>query len=131
VFFPLSPESTGTREFPSLSDYAEVVSRYWIFLPAAFLAERGAFAPRSPIPVDVAVTPLVIKRRKHAFANSGMMLPYKNVIRMHLLIFFFAAAHFARLENFAVYAVVYAVYFFPWHALKQREARKTLANENA
>jgi hypothetical protein len=45
--------------------------------------------------------------------------PYKNVVRMHLLIFFFAFAHFARLENFFVYAVVYAVYFFPWRLVKK------------
>jgi hypothetical protein len=36
------------------------------------------------------------------------------VVRLHLLIFFFAAVHFAQLESFAVYAIVYAVYFFPW-----------------
>jgi hypothetical protein len=35
-------------------------------------------------------------------------------VRMHLLIFFFAFMHFIHLENFFVYAVVYAVYFFPW-----------------
>jgi hypothetical protein len=35
---------------------------------------------------------------------------------MHGLIFFFAFAHFARLDNFAVYVVVYAVYFFLWAA---------------
>ena len=52
--------------------------------------------------------------------NSSMMAPYKNVIRMHLLIFFFAAAHFARLDNFLVYAVVYAAYFFPWRLLKRK-----------
>ena len=38
-----------------------------------------------------------------------MMAPYKNVIRLHLLIFFFAAVHFMKLENSALYAVVYAV----------------------
>ena len=48
-----------------------------------------------------------------------MMAPYKNVIRMHLLIFFFAAVHFAKIENFAVYAVVYAVYFFPWRVFRR------------
>ena len=47
------------------------------------------------------------------------MAPYKNVIRMHLLIFFFAFAHFAKLESFWVYAAVYAVYFFPWRLLKK------------
>jgi hypothetical protein len=51
--------------------------------------------------------------------GGGMMEPYKNVVRMHLLIFFFAFAHFARLENFFVYAVVYAVYFFPWRLVKK------------
>jgi hypothetical protein len=40
--------------------------------------------------------------------------PYANVIRMHLLIFFFAFAHAIKLDNLFVYAVVYAVYFFPW-----------------
>ena len=48
--------------------------------------------------------------------------PYKNVIRMHLLIFFFGAAHYLKLDNFAVYAVVYAVYFFPWREFKKRQA---------
>jgi len=43
-----------------------------------------------------------------------MMEPYKNVVRTHLLIFFFAFVHFAGLENSAVYATVCAVYFFPW-----------------
>jgi hypothetical protein len=41
---------------------------------------------------------------------------------MHLLIFFFAFAHFAGLDNFAVYAVVYAVYFFPWRLLARPRA---------
>ena len=38
---------------------------------------------------------------------------------MHLLIFFFFGAHFLGLENFAVYAVVYAVYFFPWRLVRK------------
>lgn len=47
---------------------------------------------------------------------------------MHLLIFFFAGAHFAGLEGFAVYAVVYAICFCPWRWLwgkvrPSREAR--------
>ena len=58
-------------------------------------------------------------------SGGGMMEPYKNVVRMHVLIFFFAFAHFARLENFFVYAVVYAVYFFPWR-LVQRTRRSPL-----
>ena len=34
------------------------------------------------------------------------------------MIFFFAFASFVRLENFFVYTIVYAVYFFPWRMLK-------------
>jgi hypothetical protein len=37
----------------------------------------------------------------------------------------FAFAHFERLENFAVYAVVYAVYFFPWRVLRHPGANVT------
>jgi len=51
--------------------------------------------------------------------GDSFMEPYKNVVRMHGLIFFFAFAHFARLENFFVYAVVYAVYFFPWRLVRR------------
>jgi hypothetical protein len=51
-------------------------------------------------------------------AGGLFIAPYRNVVRMHLLIFFFAFAHFARLDNFLVYAVVYAAYFFPWRLLR-------------
>jgi hypothetical protein len=46
------------------------------------------------------------------------MSAYVNVIRMHILIFFFAGTAAAGIENFAIYAVVYAVYFFPWSLAK-------------
>jgi hypothetical protein len=49
--------------------------------------------------------------------------PYINVIRMHILIFFFAFCHLLKLESFLVYAVVYLVYFFPWKAF-QTEAEE-------
>ena len=121
-FFPLTP---GTRpQMPGFALYAEVVRRYWVFLPIAFLAERKAFTLPSlkpADPADTAVTAEAIAARKEKNNGmTGMMAPYKNVIRMHLLIFFFAFAHFAKLENFLVYAVVYAAYFFPWQLLKKR-----------
>ena len=40
----------------------------------------------------------------------------------YLLIFFFAFAHFMKLEHFLVYTVVYAVYFFPWRVLRKEPA---------
>jgi hypothetical protein len=39
---------------------------------------------------------------------------------MHVIIIAFGAVHAARRESFAVYAVVYAIYFFPWRLLRRR-----------
>jgi hypothetical protein len=114
-FFPIK----STHDFPELAVYAEVFRRYWPFVIIAAIAERAAFRAPPQAPSDTAVTPEAIARRKAQAANSGMMQPYKNVIRMHFLIFFFAFAHFAHLENFAVYAVVYLAYFFPWRLLRR------------
>ena len=122
AFFPIDGE-TGQRGLAGLSTYAEVFRRYWGFLPAAFIAERGAFLrPAADTAPDVSVTAAAIAARTRANARrpmSGMTAPYRNVMRMHALIFFFAFAHFARLENFAVYAVVYTVYFFPWRLVRR------------
>lgn len=51
--------------------------------------------------------------------KSAIFRPYLNVIRMHLLIFFFAFSAILNINSFAVYAVVYFVYFFPWAELKK------------
>jgi hypothetical protein len=124
LFFPLEPGAKPVT--PGLVFYGQVLARYWIFLPVAFLAERrafgapGLFAPSSA--ADTSVTAEAIAARKARNDGlPGMMAPYRNVIRMHVLIFFFAFAHFAKLENFYVYAVVYALYFFPWSVLKKAE----------
>jgi hypothetical protein len=115
-FFPIAPGRRGA--FIDVGLYAEVLRRYWWFLPVAFLAERQAFGRTMP-DSDVAVTPAAIARRKAR--GDVMIAPYKNVIRMHLLIFFFAFAHFAHLESFLVYAIVYAVYFFPWRLVRREK----------
>jgi hypothetical protein len=116
-FFPL--DTASARGWPGWAMYREVFVRYWWFLPSAFLAERAAFkwSYRDP---DTSVTAAAIANRKAR--GDTMILPYKNVIRMHLLIFFFFFAHLLKLENFLVYAVVYAVYFFPWRLLKKDAA---------
>ena len=105
-FFPIE---AGRRGFPGWADYKDVFLAYWIWLPVAFLAEREAFRLRGPNPGS----PL---------SGDVMMGPYRNVIRMHLLIFFFAFASFTHLDNFAVYAAVYAVYFFPWRLVRRPKA---------
>jgi hypothetical protein len=117
-FFPLLP---GPARWPESALYLQVVRDYWPFVLLAAVAERSAF--RWPIPpapgAGTAVTAVAIAARKSG-AAEGMMAPYRNVIRMHLLIFFFAFASVAKLDNFAVYAVVYAAYFFPWRLVKKR-----------
>lgn len=123
-FFPIN----DGKGFGNLVLYQEVFTRYWWFVPVAALAERQAFrlAPPSPEePSDTSVTAEAIAARKARKAkkriDGAFMGPYKNVIRLHLLIFFFAFAHFVKLDNFLVYALVYAVYFFPWKILKDKE----------
>lgn len=123
VFFPVSgvaPQGPNLQ----LAVYLDVVQAYWIFLPVAFLAERQAFREGGAVPVtnpSVEQLPGPVGRARQA-GGGEMMAPYRNVIRLHLLIFFFAFAHFMKLEHFLVYAVVYAVYFFPWRVLRKEPA---------
>lgn len=121
TFFPAGPKVSG---LDVLDLYGEVCVRYWWFVPAALVAERRAFriAPLPPEPPSTSVKAADIAARKRRQSQlglgEGIMRPYLNVVRLHLLIFFFAGAHFAQLDHFAVYAVVYAVYFFPWRRLQ-------------
>jgi len=126
LFFPVEP---GPRGPPGVALYWQVLSAYWPFVLVAAVAERKAFRLAPPAPAvapDTSVTAEAIAARKvrnapGGFNQGGMMAPYKNVVRLHLLIFFFAFASFAKLDGFLIYAVVYAVYFFPWRLIK-REA---------
>ena len=118
-FFPVDLPGSGRMSHAGMSTYAEVARRYWAFLPSAFLSHRTAFLKK---PFSVSGDVLASFGRGKNVA-SIFAEPYKNVVRMHLLIFFFFAAHFAGLENFAVYAVVYAVYFFPWRVIGRRKEK--------
>lgn len=129
-FFPIDTGVSGHRpDSADMSTYAEVMRRYWSFLPAAFLAERAAFL-RKPLSFGgdssfVSVVGSVAG--KPAKPREVMWAPYRNVMRIHALIFFFFIAHFAKLDNFVVYAVVYAVYFFPWRLVRRSVAEPAAA----
>jgi len=116
-FFPLFPghKQQGFMDFTLLE---EIARRYGWFVPVALLAERQTFRPEvvppAPPAMSVKAPDIAARKARQAIGSSLLFRPYLNVVRLHLLIFFFAAAHFAQLESFAVYAVVYAVYFFPW-----------------
>jgi hypothetical protein len=62
-------------------------------------------------------------KKNHPLVDA-MTRPYVNVVRMHLLIFFFAFSHAMNIDSFLVYAVVYSVYFFPWSEVKNPGARQ-------
>jgi hypothetical protein len=116
TFFPIDVGGGSERALSAgKATYVEVLRRYWYFLPSAFLAHRAAFL-RKPLSLD-RNAPL----QSLAAIKPGDLFtePYRNVLRMHVLIFFFFFAHFAKLENFAVYAVVYAAYFFPWRLVRR------------
>jgi hypothetical protein len=129
AFFPIDGSGAGTT---GMSTYLEVARRYWHFLPSAFLAERSGFLkPRALVANDTSVTAAAIAARKAALAEKGsaMFAPYRNVMRMHVLIFFFAFAHVAGVDSFAVYAVVYAVYFFPWRLVRGERGERGVRGE--
>lgn len=119
AFFPLDP--AAPRAFPGPALYAQVLAAYWPFVLVTAVAERNAFRPAPAAPPDTSVKAADVNRRlaRRGRGFDGMMAPYKNVVRMHLLIFFFAFASIVRLEGFLVYAVVSAVYFFPWRRLRR------------
>lgn len=121
-FFPIG----GTAESgfgPGLDGYLRVLALYWPWLIAAGLTERAMLAEawRGKMPTQ----PGSDKPHPAAKLNFDPSRAYVNVIRMHVLLFFFAGMWFAKIEHFAVYAVVYAVYFFPWSFMKEwRAARR-------
>jgi hypothetical protein len=115
-FFPIDT-GHGRATVADTSTYVEIARRYWPFLPSAFIAHRAAFM-RKPFSIASGKTLSLTGTDSRRFGEL-FSEPYRNVMRMHLLIFFFFFAHFARLENFAVYAVIYAVYFFPWRLVRR------------
>lgn len=95
VFFPV--DARAEKGFPGMAMYWKVLASYWPFVLGAAVSER----------VNL----------RTAMQKQNLMGPYKNVVRMHLLIFFFAGAAAIKLDSFLVYAVVLCVYFFPFNAL--------------
>ena len=80
-------------------DLRQVVITRWPFLVLSIVSARDAFAQAA-----VAFTP---------------MTSYRNVLRMHLLIFFFAFAKIVHLDGRLVYLAVLFVYFYPWEAMRR------------
>jgi hypothetical protein len=115
-YFPIDGPGIARPDWSSKAVYLEIWRRYWVFLPSAFLSHRAAFLRK----------PLTIERDRlfesmkgaHNKGNDFFVEPYKNVARIHLLLFCIFLARFAGLENFGMYAVIYVVYFFPWRLVR-------------
>jgi hypothetical protein len=116
-FFPLLP-AHKQQGFVDFAVLGEAVRRYGVFVPVALLAERQAFrmpvVPPPPPAMSVKAADIAARKARQAVGSNILFRPYLNVVRLHLLIFAFAAISAAGLESFGVLALVYAVYFFPW-----------------
>lgn len=104
-FFPLvEPPGGSTFWGPAWWGglVATAAGRYWPFLAATALSRRADF-----------------RRSVETVPETGDALfrPYRNVLRMHVLIFVFAGLEAAGLTGWAVYPVLF-FYFFPLGALK-------------
>lgn len=112
VFLNLLFPVRDPKTFPDAALYLGVAREYWPFLIATLLAERGALLSAWNADLDL----------RRAGRADLLHAPYRNVVRMHLLIFFFFFASILGLDSFLVYAVVFAVYFFPWRTVFGRGA---------
>jgi hypothetical protein len=105
---------------------------YGLFLIPAIIAERKhVFKPlisavnsvRENDSINFGESSQNKKKRRTEFMGDAMKRPYVNVVRMHLLIFFFAFAYFLKIDSFIVFTVVYFVYFFPWSEFKKERQK--------
>ena len=144
-FFPVAgiPESSFMDSFmnPPLlwkTVFRYIMPLYGVFLVATLITERlNIFAPlvdavrlvNQGIKKETAQTYPQSSDTKKRALKDPFTRPYINVIKMHLLIFFFAGCHALKVDSFVVYAAVYMVYFFPWRILKQgKESEKLRRN---
>lgn len=113
--------------------FQHLMAPYGLFLIPAIIAERQhVFMPLikavKAVRTDMAPDHLIARAKegqpgkKTHPVGDVMARPYINVVRMHLLIFFFGFAHVLKVDSFLMYAAVYFVYFFPWDEVKRRRA---------
>lgn len=105
--FPLIEVDGG---IPSLFRTAAVTMRaYWLLILATIVSRYPEF-PFDGIPLN----------RKAAVSSR----PYKNVIRMHILIFVFAGLKALGMSGLAIYPVL-LFYFVPWNRLLRQFRDRT------
>lgn len=103
----------------------EVAPLYFWFLIPALIFEaqkviaplKAAFALKLDLPLEQ--TARHVADNQSQLRGDFFFAPYINVIRLHILIFFFAGCFALKIDHFLIYAVVYAVYFFPWSIFRK------------
>lgn len=143
-FFPLDgmPIDGFGRAFMNppllwLMAFQYLIKPYGVFLIPTIIAERDhIFTPLYKTVYElhgrkVETFPSPRGFTDRIFSNNhplgrAMFQPYINVIRMHLLILFFAFSYALKFDSFLVFATVYFVYFFPWSELRKFFKKKHL-----
>lgn len=122
ALFPLSngPSGMTTSEL----QYGRVFADYWPWLLCAALAERRMLFGRAAAEQRHRASPAVVaaqsagarvrlSSRTLPLPGFDPSSPYKNVVRMHVLIFALLPMKFAGIGDSWSYVLVYAVYFWP------------------
>jgi hypothetical protein len=104
AFFPLTGADVFGTSPPETAGWwfaliGEAVRRYWPFVLFSALSAREAF-----------------RRAGGGSDDAPLMAPYKNVVRMHLMIFVFAFLSITGLEGWGLW-ILLCFYFFPVGAL--------------
>ena len=136
LFFPLKgvPDHGFFEAFMNPFRLWAMVFQYvlpaygWFLIPAIIAERKHIFASviqavhevRAGTHGETARAPMDALRGQPGSRQDPFTRPYRNVVRMHLLIFFFAFCYFLKLQSFLVYAIVYFVYFFPWKAFQKQ-----------
>lgn len=101
--FSFTPKNGKDKDFiNSFPNYLLLFKTYFWILPIAFLSNFSLF--RNP--------------------KQGPAAAYKNVIKLHILIFIFAGMAAMRLNIFVVYLFTYAWFFFPFSVFFSKKSDK-------
>ena len=110
ALFPLTTHNgMASWELP----YGLVFSTYWPWLLVAAVAERRFLSGDTGVARDARTAGSGGTQRKLPYVGFDPLAAYKNVIRMHLLIFALVPLQLAGFGDAWSYVLVYAVYFWP------------------
>lgn len=111
ALFPFTVDEHGRTV--GFLEYGKVFANYWPWLLVAAVAERDLLLGRTSIARTATTAGKGMSFRKLPLPGFDPFVAYKNVVRMHLLIFALLPMQIAGIGDSWSYALVYAVYFWP------------------